>query len=449
MKSPPTFGRLAWTVVTIALLTAAVGHLALVGADARWLAALGHLVVRDHAIPTGIPFAAAPTSHWPNTLVLAELIFYLLERLMGDPGLLLAQTLAVSGALTVLAWDARVSGAGTSRTCQALLLVTLGSLPSFTLARVQLFSLVLFPLLIALLRADKRDPSRRIWLTLPLLTLWSNLHGTALAGLAMLYLYLIFSLVRVKPVTAGVLAILSLVAMCVTPAGLRTVDYYYGLTTNLAAERGTGLWAPLGTGLLDLFLIFAAIWLAVRAWRGSRPPLWELAAVLILGVLTVKAARNGVWLLFLLAAPAARSGGGRRDWAGLIPLAAAAAIALLVADVIHWAETNTGTARVVSRVVQLARGSPILTEPVLAEQVALAGARIWAGDPIDAFSRPAQAAYLDFLAGSPGGRAVLDRPQVRVVAVIAGDGAAHLVADDSDFREAEVIGNTEIYVRRS
>jgi hypothetical protein len=449
MKSPSTVGRSAWTVVTVALVTGVVGHVALIGADARWLAALGHLVVRDHAIPTGIPFAAAPTSHWPNTLVLAELIFYGLERLMGDPGLLLAQTLAVGAALTILARDAHASGAGAPRTCQALLLVTLGSLTSFGLARVQLFSLVLFPLLLALLRADQRSRSRRIWLTLPLLALWSNLHGIALVGLAMLYLYLIFSLGRVKPVRAGALAVLSLVAMCVTPAGLRTVDYYYGLTTNLATERGTGLWAPLGTGLLDLLLIFAAIWLAVRAWRGSRAPLWELIAVLVLGALTVKAARNGVWLLFLLAVPAARSGGGRRDWAGLIPLAAAAAIALLVTAVIHWAGSNTGTPRAVSRAVQLAGGSPVLAEPLLAEQIALAGARIWAGDPIDAFSRPAQAAYLDFVAGSPGGRAALDRPDVRVVAVIAGDAAAHLVAQDSAFRKAEVIGNTEIYLRRS
>ena len=70
--SEPTFaGRPAWILVTVALIAALLGKLAIVGDDSRWLAALGQIVVRDHAVPTGVPFAAASTAHWPNTLVLA------------------------------------------------------------------------------------------------------------------------------------------------------------------------------------------------------------------------------------------------------------------------------------------------------------------------------------------------------------------------------------------
>jgi hypothetical protein len=105
--TPARAGHPAWTVATIALVVAVVGRFAIVGDDARWLAALGHIVVRDHTIPTGVPFAAASTAHWPNALVLAELIFYGLERAMGDQGLLVAQTVAAGLALTILAWGAR------------------------------------------------------------------------------------------------------------------------------------------------------------------------------------------------------------------------------------------------------------------------------------------------------------------------------------------------------
>ena len=56
--------------VVIALITGLMAILATVGADARWLAALGRIIVAQRSIPDGIPFAAAPTSHWSNTLVL-------------------------------------------------------------------------------------------------------------------------------------------------------------------------------------------------------------------------------------------------------------------------------------------------------------------------------------------------------------------------------------------
>jgi hypothetical protein len=329
-----------------------------------------------------------------------------------------------------------------------LLLVVVGALTSFAVARVQMFSLVLFPLLLVLLRADQREPSRRIWLVLPLLALWANLHGTVLAGLAILYLYLSFSLGRRKPVRAGALALTSLVAVCATPAGVRTAHYYYGLTTNLAAQRGVGLWAPLGTGPLDVLLVVVAAWLALRVWRAGRPPLWELIAALILAALTIKAARNGVWLLFLLAAPAAQASRGQRGWAGLIPVAAVAAVALLVADVVHWAGANGSTPTAVARAVQIAGGATILADSQPAEQIALAGGRIWAGNPIDAFSKPVQGLYLDFIAGSPGGRAALARPQIKVVVVGSGSAPERLVSSDRSFRRAEVIGNTEIYLRR-
>ena len=87
-----------WIAVTVVLIAAVAGRFAIIGGDSRWLAALGQIVVHRGSITTGVPFAAASTSHWPNTLVLAELIFYVLEHTMGDTGLLVAQTIAVAAA---------------------------------------------------------------------------------------------------------------------------------------------------------------------------------------------------------------------------------------------------------------------------------------------------------------------------------------------------------------
>jgi hypothetical protein len=65
---------------------------------------------------------------------------------------------------------------------------------------------------------------------------------------------------------------------------------------------------------------------------------------------------------------------------------------------------------------------------VLAEQVELAGGRVWVGDPIDAFRRRDQALYLDWLDGRASGRAALDH--ARLVLVRPGSKAANAAARD-------------------
>src|ERR671923_1488885 len=207
----------------------------------------------------------------------------------------------------VLALGLRREGGDDVGGALVLLVVVIGALPALVVIRSQLFSLLLFPVLLALLRAEARAPSGRIWLLPVLLAVWSNLHGAVLVGLAVAGAYLVFARARSEPlVTAGVL-VASTLAVCATPALQHTPDYYLGVLRNDAARRGIGLWAPLSLGSgFDLLLLAAAIVLLVLALR-ARPALWELIAIAGLAVLTVKTARSGAWLLFVAAAPAART----------------------------------------------------------------------------------------------------------------------------------------------
>lgn len=430
--------------VAVALITGVVGHFVTIGADARWLAALGHVIVARGAIPRGIPFAAAPTGHWANTLVLAELIF----NALGARGLLFAEIVAVAAAMSLLARDARAGGAPAQRIGPVLALVAVGAFTSLAIARVQLFSLVLFPLLVLLLRVEHRRPSNRIWLALPLLALWSNLHGAALSGLLVLWGYLLLSRVRARDerIRSVVVGALAPVALCLTPAGVRSVDYYHGLLTNVAAQRGAGQWAPLGLSAVDLLLIGVGLLLAVRAVR-ARPPLWELAVALVLAALTVKAARDGVWLLMFLAPVAAWGPRPRRDWRGLLPLGALLAAALLVLDVVQAPDAGGAPPSAVARAIRFAHGTPILADAIGAEQVADAGGRIWAGNPIDAFSHTVQSEYVDWVDGQAGGRAALAIPSVHVVLVTAGSAAAALTERDPRFRLVRRDGDADLFTR--
>jgi len=431
---------------TVALIVALAAVLGRIGADAQWLAALGHVIATRHAIPTGVPFAAAPTSHWPNVLVLAELIFDGLERALGDRGLMLAQLLAVAVAMVVLARDARAGGAAAPGTCAALLLVAVGAMPSLAIARVQLFSLLLFPVLVALLRAQTRSPSQAIWLVVPLLALWSNLHGAALLGVGVAVAYLLLCRFRRDRLLAVGVAGASIVALGLTPALARTVAYYHGVVTNLAAQRGEGQWGPLSLSApLDLVLIAAALFLVTRVWRG-RAELWEWCVIVALAALTIHAGRNGVWLLFFLVAPAARAIIPKRSWQALVPIAAVASVGAICFAVLRGPASAGASRSLVAGALVLADGSPVLANGAIDEQVALAGGRIEVGNPIDAFSRPEQAVYLDWLAGDASGRRALV-PGVRVVLVSRGSATQALMAQTPGFAPAGGDRTTAIYER--
>jgi hypothetical protein len=432
--------------VVIGLVLAVLGSVVTIGADTGWLAALGRIIVARGTIPAGVPFAAAPTAHWSNPLVLAELILHGLQG-AGPAGLIVAQLVAVGFGLSVLAWDAHAAGARATSIAGVLILVAVGAFPSLAVVRVQLFSLALFPVMIALLRADARRPSNRIWLSVPLLALWSNLHGAVLSGLVVLYLYLGFCRLRQDRRTAIGVALLALPALCLTPAGLGTVGYFAGLVTNLAAERGVGQWAPLGQSPFDFVYVVSAIVLGIRL-RRARPALWEMVVLIVLAALSIKAGRNGVWLIFFLAGPAASASRAGRAWNGLLPIGAVAAVALLALDVGHWSAVGRATDQAARRAISLAHGSPILGDGLLAEEIAVDGGRIWAGNPIDAFSRSVQGRYLDWLAGAGDGRAALANRSVKVVLVAVGSAEARLTANDAAFVTAGHSGGSELFVRR-
>jgi hypothetical protein len=441
----------AQLTVTVALVTACVGYFVTIGADARWLAALGGIIVARGGVPTGVPFAAASTVHWANSLVLAELIFHWLEALGGDKAIAVANLLAVAAGLGIVAADARAGGARAPKVCGGIALAAIGAFPMLGVARIQMFSIVLFPAVVALLRSEQRNPSRRIWLVLPVLALWSNLHGAAIAGLAVVFCYLALCRLRSDPLTALGVAIGAVVAMCVTPAGIRTIDYYHGLLTNVAAQQGVGQWAPLGQSAFDWVMIAAILLLAIQI-RHRRPALWEIAVTIGLAVLTVKAARDGIWLLlFMVGLTASRteqSESRDRDWAGLIPVGAVAAVALLALDIAGAPRPAGASQQMVSRAVQLAGGAPILADGLPSEQVALAGGKVWAGNPLDAFSRRVQTQYVDFIQGEPGGDAALSAHGVRFVLVTRGSAAAALTAQDHSYSEVASDSSAIFYERR-
>ncbi|MBD0328524.1 MAG: hypothetical protein ICV64_00240 [Thermoleophilia bacterium] len=435
----------ALVILTVVAAASLVGTL---GADSRWVAALGRAIVDDGGIPDGVPYATAPSAGWPNVLGLAQVIFWAFEAGLGDRGLLLIHLAAVAFGLSLLAHSASRAGASEGATALVLAVVAAGALEHVVVVRLELFSLVLFPLLLALLHAEARAPSRRIWLLVPLVALWGNLHGAVLAGLAVAGAYLLLERGRQEPLTALGVLTGSATALLLNPALHRAPEYYVGVLRSEAARRGFGLWEAISlTSPFDVVFLAGAGVLLVFALR-ARPAVWEAVAITGLAMLTAKAARSGVWLAFGLAVPAARGfhlpGMVRRRivWTALAVAAAAAAVGLATGPI------ATGVDDAMLRdTLKRARGTPVLAEPLAAEQLALAGGRVWIANPLDAFSLRHQRIYLDWLQGRRAGdRALALTP--RVVLVDAGGPAAERIARDRSFVEVRREDGAALYVRR-
>jgi hypothetical protein len=438
------------TVLVACFVTALCALLATVGADAGWLAALGGEIARSWSIPGDVPFAAVSSAGWHNVPVLGELVFHALEAELGARGLVLAQLVAVVGCLSFVSIDLRRGGVADAPAALVLILVAFACAPALLVVRSQLFSLALFPLLVLLLRTEARRPSRRVWLLVPLVALWSNLHGGVLLGGAVAGVYLLFARARREPlIAAGVGAGMAL-ALFATPALVETAAYYRGVLGSRAAVSGEGLWRPLSLHApFDVVFLLVALPLLVLAIR-SRPALWETVAIVGLTMAAVRSSRNEVWLVLFIALPAARGLAGSRPWrAALPPLGASAVTGLLVlvtvAGLTRTPSSTGASPSLLRAVAQAAGGTPILADGLNAEQLALDGHRILIGNPLDAFPAREQQRYLDWLAGRPAGDAEPSR--VRVVLVTVGSAAERRLSARADFHALARDKRAVLYVR--
>jgi hypothetical protein len=441
--------RLTW--IAAAFGCAATALAAVIGADARWLAAIGAVIARAGALPQSIPYAAAP-SDWQDAPALGQLVFHGLESQLGDKGLVLAQTVAVAIALAALALDLRRANSHDGVGAIVLVAIVVAAPATFFVVRAQLFSLALFPVLLLLLRSEGQKPSRRIWLAVPLLALWANLHGGVLVGFGVVAAYLVLRRLRQSPISTSVLFLACAGALFATPALLATFHYYAGVLGGGLPSAHYGLWAPLSLHVtLDLIFIAVALPLLAAAVR-SRPLAWELVLLLALGIMSVEATRNGIWFLMFAVTPAAcglrRTAAARPLLSRRLALVCACVPAMMLAvGLAKQPDDAAPTGGILQRAVTLAHRTPILAEPVDAEQLALDGRRIWIGNPLDAFTPADQRLYLDWLEGKPAGDAILRAP-IDIVLVQPGSPAQRRIAGAPAFRELGRDEHSVLYLRR-
>ena len=234
------------TWFAIAAVAAIVALLTQIGADSRWLAALGQHIAAARTIPNGLPYAAASSAGWENAPVLGELVFHALYATLSDRGLVLAQVAAVVAAFVFLGRDMRAAGAGDAARGLVLIATLLAAAPALLVVHAQLFSLALFPLLALLLHSQTRASRRgESGSSFPSSHSGRTCTAPSLSESAYQTTYLLLHRMRQQPAVAVAVLVASVAALLATPALLGTAAYYHGVLTGEVAARGSGLWAPL------------------------------------------------------------------------------------------------------------------------------------------------------------------------------------------------------------
>jgi hypothetical protein len=226
---------------------------------------------------------------------------------------------------------ARRDGSGGNRatpTAQlnTLTVVAISMMPQMEF-RPQLFTFVLFAAILALLAHHNYRGRAPLWLAIPMMALWANLHGGFIMGIAALALY--SGVVGIRDLTAGAglgralrlgaLTLAALAATMVTPSGLATWSPVLHALRNPMTRIAVTDWQPLVFAMMRqwhahpagvIYMLCAvALMVAFVASVGLEPHGDDLPLVIIAAVMCVAAfvaVRNLPLAIIACAMPVAR-----------------------------------------------------------------------------------------------------------------------------------------------
>jgi hypothetical protein len=212
---------------------------------------------------------------------------------------MLVHALLVMSGLAGAALIARSNGATSRSVTWIAIPVLIAYYPVASVMRPQTFALPLFTAVLWLVLADARHPGRRIYLTVPLLVLWANLHGSVVLGAALVSLAGLVPMISRRRVSGRGVALLLAPWACVfaSPYALHLPAYYEKVLIGGNFKEFVTEWAPttltVKTAAVYL-LVLGGLWLIGRAGRAV-PPIDQIAFVFA-AVLAFEAVRNTAWI---------------------------------------------------------------------------------------------------------------------------------------------------------
>jgi hypothetical protein len=265
-----------------------------------WMALASGRWIAQHGLPSHDTLTVwTHGRRWTDQQWLAQLGVYELWRLGGVKLALLVHALLVTSGLVIAASIARTRGASALSVTWVAIPALIAYYPVASVMRPQSFAFPLFATTLWLVLSDARQPTRRVFLTLPLLVLWTNLHGSVLLGAMLVSLAGLVALVQERHHTGHGLTLLFAPWACLfaSPYAVHLPAYYDKILVGGHFKKFVTEWAPTtltpGTAAVYL-LVLGGLWLLGRA--GRQAPLLDQLAFVFAAVLAFEAVRNTAWV---------------------------------------------------------------------------------------------------------------------------------------------------------
>ncbi|HYN64823.1 MAG TPA: hypothetical protein VES36_09500 [Candidatus Limnocylindrales bacterium] len=193
-------------------------------ADYFWHLTAGRLIARTGSVPSSDPFSFTWAGQpWTPHEWLSELIVYWLTEAFGRVGALAVFGLVPGAALAMVAAMLARRGVRVRSFAMPAVLVAAVTAPYVTL-RPQAISWLFLAGLVWLLSELRPDRPRRVLWLVPFFMVWANLHGLYVAGLGVVAVYALFTMLGRTPMSpawrwVALASIGCLLAGMATPAG--------------------------------------------------------------------------------------------------------------------------------------------------------------------------------------------------------------------------------------
>jgi hypothetical protein len=290
----------------------------------------GQAMLTQHQIVLNDQYSySAPGHPFLNHEWLTDVVMALLYNHLGVAGLKLWKFGCAAATVLLIAMGLAETGATSSVRLNTLTATALALMPQM-MFRPQVFSFCLFAAILVLLGRHNYRGAAPLWIAVPIIALWANLHGGFIIGIAALGVYagavgiqdLIAGVGIARGARLGMLTIAATAATLLTPFGISTWEAVTHALRNPLTRNMVTDWQPLLFAferqwsaehlgviyyLCVLGLMAAMAITFVKTPRGGDLPLAAIAVVMSAAAFT--AVRNMPLAVIACAAPVARHAG--------------------------------------------------------------------------------------------------------------------------------------------
>jgi len=287
----------------------------------------GQAVIAQHHLILKDPYSYTMYgSLWSNHEWLTEVVMAAAYNVLGVVGLKLWKFACVAATMLLVVTGLAETRATATAQLNTLTIVAVAMMPQMEF-RPQLFTFMLFAATLALLARDNYRGHAPLWMVIPMMALWANLHGGFIMGIAALGLYAVTIAVRdlaaggglARALRLGALTVGALLATMVTPYGLATWNPVLHALRNPMTRVAVTDWQPLlfailqqwhaqPTGIIYMLcavaLMIAFVATVGLEHRGGDSPLVAIAVVMCVAAFV--AVRNLPLAIIACALPVAR-----------------------------------------------------------------------------------------------------------------------------------------------